>query len=103
MGEGYGSIIMFLLGDAFLLLLALDLAVLLFVIGLEEGNFLLVLLVLGLEAILGGLVNLAPHVTDDLGDFGDLGGGVVCLDAIVDFSPEEEEGRQGSFGSRWLN
>ena len=92
------SFLFFSLVDAFFLLLALDLAVVLFVLGLLDGDCLLVLLVLGLESVLGGGVDVLPHVADDLGDLGDLGGRVVRLHSVVDFAPVEEEGREGPLG-----
>ena len=88
--------------DALLLFLALDFAVLLLVLGLLGGDDFLVLLVLGLEAVLGGLVDVLPHVADDLGDFGNLGSRVVALDLVVHFSAVEEESGKGPLWGGWL-
>lgn len=75
----------------FLLLLALDLAVLRLILLLFLGSADLVLLVFGLESLLGGGLDVGPHVADDLGDFCDLGSGVLGLDAIIDFSSIKEK------------
>ena len=85
--------------DALLLLLSLNLAVLLLVGGLALGSNDLVALVVHLETVLGGLVDGAPHVADDLGDLGDLGGGVLGLDAVIHFLAVEEKGGEGPFRS----
>ena len=77
--------------DALLLFLALDFTVLLLVLGLHASDDFLVLLILSLKTVFGGLVDLLPHVTDDLGDFGNLGSRVVGLDSVVDFATVEEE------------
>ena len=86
----------------FLLLLALDLAVLRLVLLLFLGRADLVLLVLGNESLLGGGLDVGPHVTDDLGDLGDLGSGVLGLDAIIDFSSIKEKCREGALGGGGL-
>lgn len=86
----------------FLLLLALDLAVLRLILLLFLGGADLVLLVFCLEAVLGGGVDVGPHVADDLGDLGDLGGRVLGLDAIIDFSSIKEKCREGALGGGGL-
>ncbi len=86
----------------FLLLLALDLAVLRLILLLLLGRLDLVLLVLGLKTLLDSGLNIAPHVTDDLGDLSDFGGRVLGLHAIIDFSPVKEKSGQRALGGRWL-
>ena len=94
---------MILLLDSLLLFLSFDLAILLLILGLFLGSHYFVLLVLCLEPVLGGAVNISPHLTDDLGNFCDFGGRVIGLDAIVDFSSVEEESREGSLGGGGLS
>jgi len=86
----------------FLLLLALDLAVLRLILLLFPGGLDLVFLVLGLEALLGGGLDIGPHVADDLGDLGYFGGWVLGLHAIIDFSPVKEKSRECTLGGWWL-
>lgn len=86
-----GSFLIFVLLVMFLLLFALNLAVLSLVFLLLAGCFDLVLLVLSLETLLGGWFDVGPHVTDDLGDLGNFGSWVLGLHAIIDFSPVKEK------------
>lgn len=86
----------------FLLLFALDFAVLGFIFFLLLGSLYLVSLVILLEAFLGSWVNMGPHVADDLGDLGYFGGRVLGLDAIIDFLPVKEKSRKGTLGRYWL-
>lgn len=86
----------------FLLLLAFDLAVLRLIFLLLLGSLDLVLLVLSLQSLLGGRVDVGPHVTDDLGDLSYFGGRVLGLHAIIDFSPVKEKSGQCALGGRWL-
>jgi hypothetical protein len=86
----------------FLLLLALDLAVLRLILLLLLGSLDLVLLVLGFESLLGGGLDIRPHITNDLGDLSYFGGRVVGLHAIIDFSPVKEKSGQCALGGRWL-
>lgn len=96
------SFFVLVLGDALLLFLALDLAVLFFVCGFLLGHLLLVLLVLDLEAVLGGLVDGVPHITDDFGDLCDFSSRVLTLHFVVHFSPIQEKCGEGPFGGGWL-
>jgi len=86
----------------FLLLFALDFAVLGFIFFLLLGSLYLVSLVILLKTFLGSWVDMSPHVTDDLGDLGYFGGRVLGLDAIIDFLPVKEKSRKGTLGRYWL-
>ena len=77
----------------FLLLLALNFAVLRLVLLLFLGSSDLVHLVFSLKAVFCGLINYGPHVADDFGDLGYFGGGVVRFNAVVDFSSVKEKCR----------
>ena len=98
MMENQGS---FLFVFSFLLLF--DFAVFGDILGLDLGSDFLVFLVLLFESVLGGLVGVVPHFTDDLGDLGNLGIGVGGLNLVVVLLSEEEKGRKSSLGGRWLN
>lgn len=87
MMENQGS---FLFVFSFLLLF--DLAVFSDILGLGLAGSFFVLLVLLLKSVFGGLISVVPHITDDLGDFGDLGIGVGCLYLFIVLLSEEEKG-----------
>lgn len=87
----------------FLLLLALDFAVLGLILFLFLGGFDLVLLVFGFESLLSGGIHIGPHVADDLGDLGYFGCWVVGLHAIIDFSPVKEKSGESTLGGWWLH
>lgn len=72
----------------YLFALAFNLAVLLLVGRLIFLVLSLICLILGLEPCLGGLVDSAPHLADDLGQLCDFGGRVFALDIVIDLSPE---------------
>lgn len=86
----------------FLLLFAFDLAVLSLVLLLQLVGLNLVFLVLSLEAVLGGLVDLPPHVADDPGNFCYLGSRVVSLHTIIHFTPIQEKCGESTFRRRRL-
>ena len=85
-----------------LLFLALNLSVLLLIVGLLLSSYLLIALIFGLETLLSLGVHALPHIADDLGDLCDLGSGVVGLDSVIDFLPVEEKGGECPFWSWWL-
>ena len=87
----------------YLLVLALDLAMLLLILLLILFILCLVELVLCLEALLGGLISLAPHLTNDLGQLSDLGIGILTLYVFVYFASEQEEPREWLLGWCWLS
>ena len=84
-------IIVVVFGDMFLLFLALNLAVLGLILLLLFGSFNLVLLIQGLESLLGRGVNIGPHITDDFGDLGDFGRRIFGLYSIIHFSSIKEK------------
>lgn len=87
----------------FFSLLLFNLSVLVNISGFFGSSFFLVDLVKGFKSVLGGLINILPHLRDDFGEFGDWGVGVISLDFGVDFFSVEEKGGEGSLGGSRLN
>jgi hypothetical protein len=65
-----------------------NLAVFCDILSLNLGGNLLVLLVLFFKSVLGGLVGVVPHFTDDFGNFGDFGIWIFSFDFAVIFLSE---------------
>ena len=86
----------------FSFLLLFNLAVFGDILSLSFACNFFVLLVLLFKSVLGGLISVVPHFTDDFGDFGNLGIWVCCLDLFVIFPSEQEEGGEGSLWRNWL-
>lgn len=77
--------------SVFFLFLLLNLAELVNIGSFLYGDFFLVFLVLSLKSIFGSLIDIFPHFTDDFGELGDLGIGILRFDLIVNLLSKEEE------------
>ena len=76
----------------FSFLLLFNFAVFCDILGFGLACSLLVLLVLLFKSVLGGLISVVPHFTDDFGNFGNLGIWVSRLNLVVILLSEEEKG-----------
>jgi hypothetical protein len=98
-----GLSLIFLCLAVFLLFLTFNLAILGFIFFLDFIGFNLVYLILAFEAVLGGLVNISPHITNNFSDLSYLRSWIVSFHTIVDFSSIKEKCREGSFRSGRLH
>jgi len=87
----------------FLLFLTFNLAILGFIFFLDFIGLNFVFLIFSFETILGGLVDISPHITNNFSDLSYLGSWVISFHTIINLSPIEEKCRESSFGSGRLH